>query len=261
MTLRRMARAIPGVLIAEDAPAVRSFLRAALEPQARVVEAHDGERAIEILRDRAGADLDLVVTDYRLPKRSGLEVLQAAKALRPSIPVIVITAFGSEELAVQVFRKGATDYLTKPIALEAFRRRASELLAARDGHGGAEANDPDARLLHPRISRAIAHMHQHFTENLTLTGVAGEVGFSRFHFCRLFHRQTGVAFHDYLHQLRVARAKTLLVERDLSVTEVAYAVGFNDLSHFDKTFRRIAGGSPTQFRAAARAHQRGQSAG
>jgi AraC-like DNA-binding protein len=57
-----------------------------------------------------------------------------------------------------------------------------------------------------------------------------------------------VLFHEHLLQLRVSRAQALLSDRHLTVSEVAYSVGFNDLSHFDRTFRRIVGRSPTEYR-------------
>lgn len=87
---------------------------------------------------------------------------------------------------------------------------------------------------------------------MPLAVVAREAALSRFHFCRLFRRETGIAFHDYVHELRVRYAKALLADRQLTVTEVAYRVGFNDLSHFDRTFRRLVGASPTEYRASLR---------
>jgi len=92
-------------------------------------------------------------------------------------------------------------------------------------------------------------MTEHFGEALTLADVAREAGFSRFHFCRLFHHEIGVPFHEHLQDLRVHRAKVLLGDPFLRVSEIAYAVGFNDLSHFDRTFRKMVGRSPLQYRA------------
>jgi AraC-like DNA-binding protein len=65
---------------------------------------------------------------------------------------------------------------------------------------------------------------------------------------RLFHHETGVPFHEHLHDLRVTQAKALLANRYRRVSEIAYAVGSNDLSHFDRTFRRMVGYSPSEYR-------------
>jgi AraC-like DNA-binding protein len=110
----------------------------------------------------------------------------------------------------------------------------------------------EQRTLHPNVRRALAFMREHLADPITLLDVAREAGLSRFHFCRLFHHETGAPFRAYLHDLRISRAKALLADPYLTITEVAQAVGFNDLSHFDRTFRRVVGQSPTEYRATIR---------
>ena len=103
---------------------------------------------------------------------------------------------------------------------------------------------------HPGIRRAVAFVGEHFTEPITLSQIASEAGLSRFHFCRRLRQQVGVPFHEYVQALRIKRARVLLSEERLTVTEVAYAIGFNDLSHFDKVFNRMVRVSPTRYRRA-----------
>lgn len=255
MDFMPLGRYLPGVLIVDDEALVRSFLRIALKAMVRVVEAEDGERALEILQEPGRASVDLVMVDYVLPRLSGLDVLQATKRSWPWIPVVLMTGFGSEDLAVKALRAGARDYLKKPIALDALLKTVAALTTAgaeSAPFGATISGDGGTRALHPNIGRALAFMREHFAEAITLTDVAQAARLSRFHFCRLFHTQTGVPFHDYLHELRVNRAKALLADRYMTITEVAYAVGFNDLSHFDRTFRRIVGRSPTEYRTSMR---------
>jgi YesN/AraC family two-component response regulator len=242
------------VLIVDDNALWRSFLRGALEEEACVVvEAETGEQAVHIL-ETPRRTLDLMLLDYVLPGRSGLQILQLTKSRWPWIPVIMLTAFGSEDLAIQAFRAGAKDYLRKPVKLDTLTKSVRAVMTPRRGNPGGgsattstEVND-ETRCVHPNVRRALAFMREHFTEEITLDDVARAASVSRFHFCRLFHRETGVTFHEYLHELRVSRAKTLLVDRHLTVSEAAYTVGFNDLSHFDRTFRKIVGSSPTEYR-------------
>jgi YesN/AraC family two-component response regulator len=249
MDLMTFPRYVPGVLVVEDDPSVRSFLRTALEQNARVVDVEDGERAMAILRKRAGSDLDLVLADYKLPKRSGLDILQLTKRRWPWIAVVIITGFGSEELAMQAVRGGANDYLKKPIRLEMLQRTVGALMSRRSATtSGTRPRTGGARVDHPAIREALTFLHDHFTEGITLTRLSREAGLSRFHFCRLFRRETGMLFHDYLQELRISRARILLEDNYLTVTDVAYAVGFNDLSYFDKAFRRRVGRSPMQYR-------------
>lgn len=88
--------------------------------------------------------------------------------------------------------------------------------------------------------------------DLTLDRVASKAALSPFHFLRLFTRVVGVTPHQYLVRSRLRHAARLLVERDRSITDIAYEVGFADLSNFTRTFRRAAGVSPREFRHAAR---------
>jgi YesN/AraC family two-component response regulator len=242
---------MPGVLIVEDDPSVRSFLRTALEAEARVVDVEDGDRAMAVLRGRAGTYLDLVLADYRLPKRSGLDVLYATKRRWPWIPVVIITGFGSEELVVQAVRGGASDYLKKPIRLETLRRTVGALMNRNLMASVSSTVHRVTPAVHPGIRRALLFLHDHFADAITLTRLAREADLSKFHFCRLFHRETGMLLHDYLQELRVSRAKLLLADNYLTVTDVAYAVGFKGLSYFDKTFRKRVGRSPTHYRRRA----------
>jgi YesN/AraC family two-component response regulator len=246
-------KCLPGVLIVDDSERVRSSLRAALEATARVVEAHDAERALQILASRDRDTIDLMLLDYVLPDRSGLDLLKITKRNWPRIPVIILTGFGSEDLAVQAFREGVKDYLRKPIAIDALMKTVAATLASTDNAPRYPRHlaerSADGAFVHPNIHRALAFMHTHLSEPMSLGGIAREAGLSRFHFCRLFHHETGTSFHVYLQRLRVSRALELLRDPYLRVSEVAYAVGFNDVSHFDRTFRKAVGQSPTEYRA------------
>jgi YesN/AraC family two-component response regulator len=247
-----VGRYVPGVLVVDDEPLVRSFLRDALVESARVIEAEDGEHAIEVLRGGARDTLDLALVDHFLPKMSGLEVLRITKRNWPWLPVVLITGSGSEDLAVKAWRGGASDYLKKPIELDALLSIVSALIrrppitprvasSASDHHGRC-------RTVHPSVRRGLAFMQEHFADPITLADVARAACLSRFHFCRLFHHETGMPLHEYLHDLRVTKAKLLLRDHGLRISEVAFTVGFNDLSHFDRTFRRLVGRSPSQYR-------------
>lgn len=245
-------RYVPGVLVVDDEPLVRSFLRDALVESARVIEAEDGEQAIEILQGRARDTLDLALVDHFLPKMTGLEVLRITKRNWPWLPVVLFTGSGSEELAVEAWHEGASDYLRKPIELDVLLSTVSALVRRPPIAPGAtpSASDHDGppRAVHPSIRKALSFMRENFADPITLADVARAACLSRFHFCRLFHHETGIAFHEYLHDLRVTKAKALLSDRGLRISEVAFTVGFNDLSHFDRTFRRLVGRSPTQYR-------------
>lgn len=79
---------------------------------------------------------------------------------------------------------------------------------------------------------------------------------STFYFCKLFKKATGLTFTDYLSRVRIEKAKNLLLNPNLRVSEIAYEVGFQSLTHFNRMFRKLAGQSPTHYRAALAAGTR-----
>ncbi|MGA2555730.1 MAG: helix-turn-helix domain-containing protein [Verrucomicrobiota bacterium] len=100
----------------------------------------------------------------------------------------------------------------------------------------------------PAISRARQFIHENQTEDLSLGQVAKAVNTSIFYFCKMFHKSTGLNFTDYVSRIRVEKAKNLLLNRNLRVSEIAYEVGFQSLTHFNRVFKKIMGQSPTAYR-------------
>jgi AraC-like DNA-binding protein len=99
------------------------------------------------------------------------------------------------------------------------------------------------------VRNAKAFIHAHLVEPMSLETVASAVNVSSFHFCKLFKRATGLTFTDFVNRARVEKAKRMLMKPAARITEVAYDVGFQSLSHFNRSFRRIADESPTEFRS------------
>ncbi len=99
------------------------------------------------------------------------------------------------------------------------------------------------------VRLAKAYIMQHLAEPMSLEHVARQVNVSPFHFCKVFKRATGMTFTDFVNRARVEKAKRMLMRPEARITEVAYDVGFQSLSHFNRSFRRIASESPTEFRA------------
>lgn len=98
------------------------------------------------------------------------------------------------------------------------------------------------------VRNAKIYIHAHLAESMTLECVAGAVNVSPFHFCKIFKRATGLTFTDFVNRARVEKAKRMLMKPAARITEVAYDVGFQSLSHFNRSFRRIASESPTEYR-------------
>jgi AraC-like DNA-binding protein/ligand-binding sensor protein len=103
----------------------------------------------------------------------------------------------------------------------------------------------------PAIARAKRFIAQNQNGALCLATVAKAVNTSTFYFCKLFKRATGLTFTDYVARVRIEKAKALLLDSNRRVSEVAYDVGFQSLTHFNRVFRKIVGQSPTSYRQAA----------
>ncbi|HWI55814.1 MAG TPA: helix-turn-helix domain-containing protein [Bacillota bacterium] len=101
----------------------------------------------------------------------------------------------------------------------------------------------------PVITRAKEFIHEHQTENLRLSHVAKACNTSTFYFCKMFKKVTGINFTDYLSRVRIEKSKNLLLNPNLRVSEIAFEVGFQSLTHFNRVFKKILGQSPTEYRA------------
>ena len=104
------------ILIVDDEKNYRLVLEALLAPEGyEIVTATNGVDALEMVRE---GDIDLVVTDMKMPGMTGMELLESCKKVKPEIPVVMMTAFGTIEMAVEAMKKRAFDYITKPFQNE-----------------------------------------------------------------------------------------------------------------------------------------------
>ncbi len=101
----------------------------------------------------------------------------------------------------------------------------------------------------PVIARAKEYIQEHFSEDLSLGQVARAVATSPFYFCKMFKRAAGINFTEYLARVRIEKAKNLLLNPNLRISEIAFEVGFQSLTHFNRVFKKILGQSPSQYRA------------
>jgi YesN/AraC family two-component response regulator len=100
----------------------------------------------------------------------------------------------------------------------------------------------------PAITRAKAFIDSHQAEDLCLGEVARAVNTSTFYFCKMFKKATGLHFTEYLSRVRIEKARNLLLNPNLRVSEIAYEVGFQSLTHFNRVFKKLIGNSPTEYR-------------
>jgi len=209
-------------------------------------------------------EAELILIDCGLNHAQGLLLLEKAKHLHSDVPVLFIATGGSEELAFKAFRTGARDYLPKPVDLAELRSIIKSLLKLK--RGSREKRSPFFRKalkdqsnfpftvstdLPPNILKAIRYIEENFSEKINLTSCAKAASLSPYHFCRKFKKFTGMTPIKFVTQLRINKAKSLLAEEDMNITEVSEHVGFSDSSVFSALFKKMTGLSPREFKKSA----------
>jgi AraC-like DNA-binding protein len=106
------------------------------------------------------------------------------------------------------------------------------------------------------VVKARVYIAKNKTQSISLAEVSKAAGASVFHFCKVFHKATGLTFTDYVSRVRVEDARARLLNPNLRVSEIAYDVGFQSLTQFNRTFKRVFGQSPSEFRARLSSHKR-----
>jgi AraC family transcriptional regulator len=123
----------------------------------------------------------------------------------------------------------------------------------------AHAYNPPAYGLPPaKLRRAIAHVNEHLDQELSLASIAAVISMSVAHFARSFHQDMGMTPHQFVIRQRVDRARQLLTDTDLSLSEIGHQVGFTDQSHFIAVFRKHVGLTPRLYRRKASGMQEGE---
>jgi YesN/AraC family two-component response regulator len=205
-----------------------------------------------------------VVLDYRLPDRTGLEVLTEIRASQPGLLVIMMTGYGSECVCASAFKLGIRDYFWKLLNVFELWQSLHGVLSAnrktRDGTFGALVPEHWVAVPSPTqpdmaIQKVAALIQRRYWEHLTLTGLAREAAISKYYLSHRFRKVMGITLGGYLLRVRLEKAKESLAAGRVSVTEVAFAVGFGDLPRFDKLFKRYTGVTPSAYRD--RAHSNG----
>jgi AraC-like DNA-binding protein/ligand-binding sensor protein len=139
-------------------------------------------------------------------------------------------------------------YFNTPVIPQKKIDAAAELLAIFADHLAMKSNQLAVQAENaepPVIAEAKQFIDAHYTEVLSLNQVSSTVNMSRFYFCKQFRKATGLSFTEFVSRTRVEKARHLLLNPNLRISEIAFAVGFQSISNFNRMFKRIVGRSPT----------------
>ncbi len=196
--------------------------------------------------------------DFDYPDRAGLRLLLDIKSTHPSLPIIMLTLQHSEALAIWAFRSKVWDYLVKPIPRHETDRCLRTLLAVK-GYSRTQRRRVPAiqqgklpeevsmrhRPADAMLSPAIYYVEKYYRSKFRIEDVAKVCGMSPFRFSRVFKESIGKTFRDYTIDYRLKEACRLLENPGTTVTDVTYAVGFNDPSYFARVFKQRLGVPPS----------------
>jgi len=242
--VRAMRNPTPHVLIVDDDASVREALATALEGAYVVHGAANGQEACAILQRHPIAAM---VLDAVLGTEHGLDLVQRFRAISQA-PIMILTGYGSEDLAIRALREKVSDYLRKPVNLKELRASLARLMH-QDGH----PLDP--------VAQARRHLVEHLERQHTTASLAKEVGLSERHLRRQFREAYGTTPRRYLTVVRMERAADLLRTTRLGVEQIARILGYPNAATFDRIFKRAFGTTPSQWRAVSEQREQGGGAG
>lgn len=244
----------PTVLVIDDNTDIRQYERTLLQDEYIVLEAADGKEGLAVALKEVP---DLVICDVMMPVMDGLEFTKQLKTNTATshIPVIMLTAKNLEEHRAEGYEHGADSYITKPFHSKVLLARIENLLRQRQLlkhlYQGTKETEKEISesLLEDRDKQFLKQLQAIIQKNLSdsefgVEDMGQQIGLSRVQLYRKVKTMTGSSVVDLLRKARLAKARRLLETRSMSVSEVAYEVGFSAPSYFTKCFKEEYGMLP-----------------
>ncbi len=245
----------PVVLIVEDNRDMLSFIESILSANYCLRTAENGKQALAIAREE---ELDLILSDIMMPEMDGLEFCKLIKSNFETshIPVILLTAKNMDGHKLAGYLTGADDYVTKPFNPELLEVRIGNLLGQRRRLRKKFTRDfmltpNEVKLASPdeeMLQRLTCLMEEHIDDSdFNVNKMCEMVHLSHMHFIRKVKQLTGKTPSELLRSFRMKRAKDLLAQQKINISEVAYQVGYDLPNSFSRVFRQEFGMTPTEY--------------
>ena len=257
-TVRQQASRNLRLLVVDDDYEVSQYIKNELGQWYRIDTAPNGREALKKLL--TSNNYDLVISDVMMPEMDGITMLRQIKG-NPNIsdiPVILLTSKVEVDSRLEGLRKGADAYLAKPFNIEELHILVDNIVdnirRLRGKFTGAQTQDDkiehvevkgNNEILMERIMRVINEHIQDSDFNVDKLGE--EVGLSRTQLHRKMKEITGISTGEFIRNIRLQQAARLIKERKVNVTQVAYAVGFNNQTYFSTVFKKHFGRTPTEY--------------
>lgn len=243
------------ILVAEDNDDLRNFIAELFEENYNVTSVPDGHAALGAVKKRMP---DIIISDVMMPRLDGFELLKQLKEneVTSHVPILMLTAKAAETAKLEGLESGANDYLTKPFSAEELRLRVRNQLALVEAihrqydetiHNDVALNK--ASFEHPFVTHAAETVLKFIDDpDFDVEKFCYEIGVSRSNLHRKLKSLTGQSTTDFIRQIRLKKAKELLLGYNETVSSVAIQVGFNSLSYFNRQFKRLYNINPSDYR-------------
>lgn len=216
--------------------------------------ARDGREGLALVRQSRP---DILLSDIRMPNMDGLTMIAALTSEFPRLQIAVLTAYRDFEYARQAVSLGVCRYLLKPSNMQELReafavmtQRLDALPPANAAPGEEGDASPEAGAFMARA--ALKYIQAHYAEHLSLADVAEQVYVSQWHLSKLINKHLKQNFFDIVNELRIQKAKELLCDPARRINEISVCVGYADVAHFSRTFKKITGQTPMEYRGSLR---------
>ena len=190
---------------------------------------------------------DIVIMDINIPIMNGLKVIEVSRVKHPEIAYVIVSGYDDFAYCRQALRLQISDYILKPVNYEEFGSCIDNLKISMYKNKTSEQKHSENRE-ERGISSITRYMQEHLSEEISLSVLADEFHLNPQYISQLFKNEIGVGFLAYLTNIRIEKAKKLLLSTALSVTEISSLAGYGDYRVFTKVFKKTEGVTPSQFR-------------
>ena len=235
------------VLLVDDEIMIREGFKKLFDWEAHgcevVGEAADG---MEALAQMDALDPDIAIMDINIPIMNGLKVIQLSRIKHPETAFVIVSGYYDFSYCREALRLQITDYILKPVDYEEFGTCIDNLkIALFQRQWEKETVDlQEGRTIHS-ITR---YLQEHMAEDVSLTVLAEQFHLSGQYISQLFKNEIGVNFLAYLTNIRMEKAKKLLLSTSMSIGEISEQLGYGDYRVFTKVFKKSEGITPSQYR-------------
>ena len=238
------------LLIAEDEPLERKALKIILEREFYNIDiVEDAKNGDDAVNNAKLYKPDIILMDIKMPEKTGIDAQREIIKFLPNVKTILITAYGDFNYAQKAIKFGVFDYLLKPVKPSDLKSSIEKSIKAIEKIQSTKtANFSNNNLPEDMLKTVLNYIHSNYNHQITLNDVAKFVHLNTQYFSRYFKNKTGTTFTQYITNIRIENAKKLLINTNMSISQIALQVGYSDPAYFSKVFVKCEQQSPYKYK-------------